>query len=57
VASLQWINGNWFALLCVPLVLAAPHVDPRVGRLRNVFYAFYPAHLAVIWVLSQVIAK
>lgn len=42
---------NLWALAAIPLMLAAPLVDVKVPRLRHVFYAFYPLHLAVLWLL------
>ncbi|MDP2027530.1 TraX family protein [Sulfuriferula sp.] len=50
--SLYLVNRNLWALASMPLILAAPHVDLRLPRLRNVFYAYYPAHLAVLWLVS-----
>ena len=49
VAALVLVNFNFWALVAVPLVLLAMRVDLRVPRLRWLFYAFYPAHFAVIW--------
>lgn len=51
-ASLYLVNRNLWALASMPLILAAPYVDLRLPRLRNVFYAYYPAHLAVLWLVS-----
>jgi len=48
-ASLVLLNGNLWALTAVPVLLLAPHVDLRVPRLRWMFYALYPLHLAVLW--------
>lgn len=50
--SLHLVNSNLWALAAMPLILAAQHVDLRLPRLRNVFYAYYPAHLAVLWLVS-----
>jgi hypothetical protein len=49
VASLWLVNYNFWALTAVPTLLLATRVDLRVPRVRRVFYAFYPAHLAVLW--------
>lgn len=49
-AALLWpINGSWWALLAVPLVVvAAVTVDGPAPRWRWLFYAAYPAHLYVL---------
>jgi hypothetical protein len=44
-ASLVLFNFNLWALSAVPFLLAAPYVSLR--------YAFYPAHLAVLWWLRD----
>ena len=49
VAMLFPVNGNLHALGAVPLLLAARWVDLRVPRVRHLFYAVYPLHLAVLW--------
>jgi hypothetical protein len=49
VAALVVINGNLWAMAALPLLWLAPHVDLRVPRLRWLFYAMYPAHLALLW--------
>lgn len=49
VASLWLLNYNFWALTAVPTVLLATRIDLRLPRVRWVFYAFYPAHLAVLW--------
>jgi TraX protein len=49
LAALVIVNQNFYALLMVPLVYAAQFVDLPVPRCRHVFYVFYPAHLAVLW--------
>jgi hypothetical protein len=47
------VNGNIWALLAFPLLAVASEaeVDVRVPRLRWAFYAFYPAHQAVLALL------
>ena len=49
-AALAVINGNFYALLALPLLLLAMRFDLKVPRWRHVFYAYYPLHLAAIWV-------
>lgn len=52
-ASLVLFNFNFWALSAVPFLLAAPHVNLRVPRLRWAFYGFYPVHLTVLWWLRD----
>ncbi|VTY37687.1 TraX protein [Xylophilus ampelinus] len=47
-ASLAAINGNFAAVVALPLLWAATRVDVPVPRMRWVFYAFYPAHLTAL---------
>jgi hypothetical protein len=51
IASLQIVNGNAWALASLPIVLAAglpAATELRLPTTREFFYAYYPAHLAVI---------
>lgn len=57
VASLYVINRNLWALLAFPVFFLASKLNPRLPRLRSTFYAYYPAHLAVLWALSYLLAK
>lgn len=50
-AALWFINGNLWALAALPLVVGAARVDLRVPRLPWVFYAYYPLHLAALWLI------
>lgn len=48
--SLLWlVNRNLAALAALPLVWCAARIELPVVRYRWFFYAFYPAHLALIW--------
>lgn len=49
VAALWPYNGDGWALLAVPLVLAARRVTLDLPRLRWAFYVAYPAHLTLLW--------
>lgn len=51
-ASLYVINRNFWALAAFPIIFYAPHATWHMPRFRHVFYAYYPAHLAVLWALS-----
>ncbi len=49
VAALVLINANFWALAAVPCLLLATRVELRMPRLRWLFYALYPLHLAALW--------
>jgi hypothetical protein len=49
VAALWLLNFNFWALTAVPTLLLATRVNLALPRIRWVFYAFYPVHLAVLW--------
>lgn len=46
--GLCWLNGNAYALLALPLFAVGSVLDLTLPRARWAFYAFYPAHLALI---------
>lgn len=52
-ASLFVINHNWYALAALPFIYGASAVRLSVPRLRWFFYAFYPLHLALLWLLAR----
>ncbi|GGO81699.1 conjugal transfer protein TrbP [Marinobacterium nitratireducens] len=52
-AGLGFINGNGWALAAVPLILCATRVRLSFPRLRWMFYAYYPLHLAAIWLIRM----
>jgi hypothetical protein len=54
LAALYVINKNLWAFAVLPLILVAARTDPPVPRLRWAFYAFYPLHLVVIWLVRAV---
>jgi TraX protein len=54
LASLHWINHNDSAWAALPLVLLASRTNLPLPKLRWVFYVFYPAHLALIWLVRTV---
>lgn len=48
LAALCWHNGNGWALLAVPLLLALAKVRWRLPRWRWSFYLYYVGHLAIL---------
>jgi hypothetical protein len=56
-AALWFINGNLWALVALPLLFCASYVDLPIPRWRWVFYAFYPAHLAALWLIRIPMSK
>lgn len=56
-ASLYLVNSNFWALAAFPIILASQGVTIRIPRLRHVFYAYYPAHLAVLLIVSTYLVK
>lgn len=52
-ATLNLMDNVYWSLLALPLLFLAPRIDLRVPRLRFAFYAYYPLHLAAIWVIQR----
>jgi hypothetical protein len=52
IASLGVVNRNLAALACLPLIWAGAQMALPLRRCRWLFYAFYPAHLSVIWLVK-----
>lgn len=53
-----WLRGtspllSGAALLSFALILAAARIELPVPRLRWLFYAYYPAHLALLWAIQR----
>lgn len=46
--SLSAVNHNAWALAALPVIFLAPYINIGIPRLRHVFYAYYPAHLALL---------
>ena len=53
LVALYAINKNLWAFAALPLVVLATRFDLPVPRVRWLFYAFYPVHLAVIWLAQS----
>lgn len=47
-ASLYLVNGNFYALSALPLVLVASRIDFSVPRSPWAFYTLYPIHLSLL---------
>ena len=56
-AALWFINRNLWALAALPVLFLASRVDVRVPRLRWAFYAYYPLHLASLWLIRIPMSK
>ena len=54
--GLYFVNGVWWSLAALPVLLLMPRVRLRLPRLRLAFYIYYPLHLAVIWLVQRAIA-
>ncbi|WP_020405868.1 TraX family protein [Hahella ganghwensis] len=50
-AGLSVVNGNYWALAALPLLILAARYDLHIPRLSILFYSYYPLHLAVIWLV------
>ncbi|MEO5774981.1 MAG: TraX family protein [Sphingomicrobium sp.] len=47
------IHPNHWALASLPVMAALTRVDVRIPRVRYFFYAFYPAHLVLLWIATR----
>jgi TraX protein len=47
-ASLSLINDNAWAIAAIPIILLISKINLKLPRLKWVFYAYYPLHLAVL---------
>ena len=55
-ARMPLFNSSLWALAAIPIILATLRTDLAVRRVRWAFYAYYPAHLAMLWWLAGSIA-
>lgn len=51
-AGLFYVNGNFLAILAIPLIYLSTRVNIGIPRLRSAFYVYYPAHLMLLWGLT-----
>lgn len=56
-AAFVIINQNFWALVAVPIIFSAHFLKLKVSRTKFFFYVFYPAHLAVIWAITQIMSS
>lgn len=52
MALLWFVNGNFWALAALPLILVAPYVKLSLPRLSCFFYIYYPGHLVILVMLQ-----
>jgi hypothetical protein len=57
LAALYFINGNFWALAALPVVVLASLIDLPVPRLRWIFYAYYPLHLFALCLIRIPMSK
>ena len=59
--ALWFINGNWWAVAAIPLlvvvVLTTTQLNVRLPRSQWTFYAYYPIHLAMLWLIRIPMSK
>lgn len=53
LASLWVVNQNFAALAALPLIWGMTQIALPLVRHRWLFYGFYPAHLAALWVAMR----
>ena len=47
-ASLYLINSNGWAIAVIPIILLTANINFKLPRLKWMFYAYYPLHLAIL---------
>ena len=50
-AALWFINGNFWALAAVPVMVLSTSINLRIPRIKWLFYSYYPTHLSVLWLI------
>ncbi|WP_282175275.1 TraX family protein [Vibrio diabolicus] len=50
-AGLGYANENMWALAALPILASSTMFDLKVPRIRWAFYAFYPLHLGLLWLI------
>lgn len=51
---LWFINLNFWACAALPIIMLATHLKIEIPRLRYLFYAYYPLHLALLLMLQSI---
>lgn len=50
---LRVINGNYWAIAAIPILVASVAVNIPMPRYKWVFYYFYPLHLSFLWLSTK----
>lgn len=50
--AMPLVNASTWAIAAFPIILGVMRLDLSVPRLRWLPYAYYPAHLTALWLLS-----
>ena len=53
--SLRLINGNYWALAALPILIASTAFTIPVPRYQRLFYYFYPLHLTLLWLSTRLV--
>ncbi len=56
-AILYFINGNFWALLAVPIIIGASRLEFYLPRLRGFFYWYYPIHIALLLAIHRFMVR
>lgn len=56
-SALWVINGNGWALASIPILILSQLVDLHLPRVRLAFYAYYPLHLLLLWIIRIPMSK
>lgn len=57
IGGLAFVNGNHWALAAIPILMIAMATDIKAPRKGIIFYAYYPAHLAMLCLIRIPMAK
>lgn len=53
IFGLYAVNGNYWAVMALPIIYGVSQVQIELPRIKWFFYAFYPVHLATLWLFIQ----
>ncbi|KTD19034.1 TraX family protein [Legionella jordanis] len=51
---LDYLNGNHWALVSLPLIFLATQIDFKIARIPYFFYVYYPTHLTIFWLATKI---